>query len=188
MRGEIVVGVHEGVLRERLQVCPPALGGGVSKEDLVLGALDRSRNRDTSLPCHLRTINADRDGGECNGIRGSHAHRVGQGRLLPLLLRAQQALKRSEFARCIEELFDLGGVLAELSRVELSRPGEEISERDRDVALVPTDRADQATRKRNTALKDVEIMTAQDHEIVTFAARNTDLPLVDVGQNLLGLS
>ena len=85
-------------------------------------------------------------------------------------------------------MFDFGSVLAELSRVELSRPSEEISERGRDVALVPTDRADHATRKRNTALKDVEIMTAQDHEIVTFAARNTDLPLVDVGQNLLGLS
>ena len=31
-------------------------------------------------------------------------------------------------------------------------------------------------------------MTAQDHEIVTITARNTDLALVNVSQNLLGLS
>lgn len=162
MGGEIVVGIREGVLRGCLQIGPPPFGCSVAEENLVLGALDRPHNRGAPLARHLRAIDADRGGGQLYGLDSSHAHRVGQGRFLPLLLCTQEPLERAKLAGGIEKLFNFGGVRVQLPRVELSRPGEKISQRGRHIALVPAGRAEQAGRECDTVLEEVEIMTAQD--------------------------
>ncbi|WP_233201640.1 hypothetical protein [Cryobacterium sp. Y11] len=141
-----------------------------------------------ALPRHLRAINADRGGRQLDGLDRSHTHRISHGRFLPLLLRTQQPLKRAQLTGGIDKLLNLGSVRAQLPRSELPRPREKISQRSCHVALIPADRADQTARQRNTLLEDVEIVTTKNHEIVTITARNPNLALVNVRQNLFGLS
>ena len=74
MRGEIVEGVCQGILRGRLQISPPALGCSTAKKDFLLDAFDRSGNRGVALPRHLRSVDADRGSWQLDGL-----HRVARG-------------------------------------------------------------------------------------------------------------
>jgi hypothetical protein len=188
MRGEIVVSIREGVLRGRLQIGPATLSRGVAEEDLILGALDRPHHRSATLARHLRASDPDDRSRQHDGLNGSHAHRVGQSRFLPFLLCTQQPRERTKLAGSIKKLFNFGRVRAQLPRGELSRPSKKLSQRPRDVALVPADRAKQPARQCHPVLEDVKIMPTQDHKVITITTGYADLTLINVGQDLLGLS